>query len=70
MSPIDGRRDDYNAAMIAATIAAGFSGKKENIEKHLLKWGRDARPNWDEIEAKMTVWALKHNAELRKKRGG
>lgn len=56
--------------MIAATIAAGFSGKKEGIEKHVLKWGKDARPDWKEVEAKMMAWALKHNAELKRKRGG
>ncbi len=56
--------------MIAATIASGFSGKKEDIEKHLLKWGKTARPDWREVEAKMTAWALKHNAALKKKSGG
>ncbi len=70
MSPIDGRRDDYNAAMIAATVAAGFSGQRQSIEKHLLKWGRDSWPSWKEVEEKMMVWARKHNENIRSKSGG
>lgn len=67
LSPIDGRRDDYNAAMIAATIAACFGGKNETLEKHLLEWGKSARPGPLELEEKMMAFARKHNARLKKR---
>ena len=56
--------------MIAATISAGFSGKKESIEKHLLKWGKDVQPSWQEVERKMMAFARAHNEKVRKERGG
>lgn len=67
LSPIDGRRDDWNAAMIAATVAAGLGGKKESLEKHLLKWGKPSRPGPEELERKLMAFARAHNARLKKK---
>ena len=68
LSPIDGRRLDWNAAMIAATIASVFGGKRQRIEKHLLTWSAGKKKTPQELEAEMMGWALRHNAALEKKR--
>ncbi|MCH8853921.1 MAG: DUF4035 domain-containing protein [Planctomycetes bacterium] len=75
MDPFGGLRGDYQAALIAKTIADVNRGKNRpayKLKNFLLSWGS---PTTTKVSSKLLEWKLRfyskmHNAFSSKKKGG
>lgn len=62
----------YEAALVASTVARSIGGSKGKMEDFLLKYGPPKRVSPDELSMKLRTFANMHNAQGRnaaKKRG-
>ena len=71
ISPIGRKREDMHAALIAFVGASVNSTKKLKLDDFVLRWApkQVRRRPWREIKAKLTAFALTHNALFRASQG-
>jgi len=62
INPIGGNRQDYNAALIAATFANVMGAGKYDAQDFLLKYGPRTKPDAEDIERRATIMANRINS--------
>jgi len=61
LEPIGAVRDDWNAALVAQTVAGIFAGRghRPRLADFVLRWDRGEQRSAEEIKAGLSTWLAK-----------